>query len=128
MAPTESKQKHPHHKNLSKSNEKVSKKPTSGKKGKGHHPFMKKKVSKVDKEIKEIENMQKRLEEIKGLEEEERQKIIRFDSLPISNYTKQGNIDKFLQMIGLREAGFVEMTDIQRSALLSALDGFHFFS
>ena len=31
-------------------------------------------------------------------------------------------------MIGLREAGFVEMTDIQRSALLSALDGFHFFS
>ena len=89
---------------------------------------MKKKVSKVDKEIKEIENMQKRLEEIKGLEEEERQKIIRFDSLPISNYTKQGNIDEFLQMIGLREAGFVEMTDIQRSALLSALDGLHFFS
>ena len=30
-------------------------------------------------------------------------------------------------MIGLREAGFVEMTDIQRSALLSALDGFYFF-
>ena len=44
----------------------------------------------------EIENMQKRLEEIKGLEEEERQKIIRFDSLPISNYTKQGKCDEFL--------------------------------
>ena len=95
MAPTESKQKHPHHKKLSKSNEKGVKKPTSGKKGKGRHPFMKKKVSKVDKEIKEIENIQKRLEEIKGLEEEERKKIIRFDALPISNYTKQGRNSKY---------------------------------
>ena len=44
----------------------------------------------LEKEIKEIENIQKRLEEINALEEEERKKIIRFEALPISNYTKQG--------------------------------------
>lgn len=96
MSPSEKKQKHPHHKMAMKGKENKKALPKSKAKGKNNSHFGKKKVSKIDKEIKEIENIHKRLEEINALEEEERKKIVRFDALPISNYTKQGIFIRFV--------------------------------
>ena len=90
MSPSDKKQKHPHHKKAMKDKQNKAAVPKSKAKGKKNSNFSRKKVSKVDKEIKEIESIHKRLEEINAMEEEERKKIVRFDSLPISNYTKQG--------------------------------------
>lgn len=89
MSPSEKKQKHPHHKKAMKGKQNNAASLISKKKGK-NSSFGKRKVSKVDREIKEIESIHKRLEEINSLEESERKKIVRFDALPISNYTKQG--------------------------------------
>ena len=44
----------------------------------------------LDKEIKEIEGLQKRISELQALPEEEQKQYRRFDQLPLSNYTKQG--------------------------------------
>lgn len=126
MSPSDKKQKHPHHKKAMREKQKNLNFANSKKKGKKNGFRGKRKISKVDKEIKEIEAIHKRLAEINALEEEERRKIVRFDALPISNYTKQGTYIVVLPFVGLREAGFVEMTDIQRSSLLNALNGYTF--
>lgn len=87
---------------------------TFGKNKKGHKTFGYKKESKVDREIREIAQLQKQIEELSALPEEEKAKIKKFAELPISNYTKKG----------LNEAGFTEMTDIQQKSLISALMGY----
>lgn len=72
-----------------------------------------KRESKVDREIREITQLQKQIEELSALPEEERKNIKKFASLPISNYTKKG----------LTEAGFTEMTDIQQESLINSILG-----
>lgn len=59
-------------------------------KGKKNQRYYRKQLSKVDKEIKEIEGLQKRISELQALPEEEQKQYRRFDQLPLSNYTKQG--------------------------------------
>lgn len=61
-------------------------------KGKKNHRYYHKQLSKTDREIKEIEGLTKRLSELQALPEEERKQFKRFDQLPLSNYTKQGEI------------------------------------
>ena len=58
--------------------------------GKKNQRYYRKQLSKVDKEIKEIEGLQKRISELQVLPEEEQKQYRRFDQLPLSNYTKQG--------------------------------------
>ncbi len=59
-------------------------------KGKKNQKYYRKQLSKTDREIKEIEGLNKRLSELQALPEEERKQFRRFDQLPLSNYTKQG--------------------------------------
>lgn len=59
-------------------------------KGKNNQKYYRKQLSKTDREIKEIEGLNKRLSELQALPEEERKQFRRFDQLPLSNYTKQG--------------------------------------
>lgn len=85
-----------------------------GKNKKGNRSIGHKKESKIDREIREITQLQKQIEELSALPEEEKANIKKFEALPLSNYTKKG----------LNEAGFTEMTDIQQKSLISALMGF----
>lgn len=71
------------------------------------------KESKVDKEIKEIEKLNAILADLASSSEEEKTVMKKFEELPISQYTKTG----------LKEAGFVEMTEIQQSSILQSLEG-----
>lgn len=87
-----------------------------GKSKKGNKPVGHKKESKIDREIREITQLQKQIEELSALPEEEKAKIKKFAELPLSNYTKKG----------LNEAGFTEMTDIQQQSIINALMGFLF--
>ncbi|CBK23092.2 ATP-dependent RNA helicase DBP4 [Blastocystis hominis] len=84
-----------------------------GKNKKGNRSIGHKKESKIDREIREITQLQKQIEELSALPEEEKANIKKFEALPLSNYTKKG----------LNEAGFTEMTDIQQKSLISALMG-----
>ena len=94
----------------------------AGKKG-GKRYF--RKESKIDKEIKEIERLTARIAELAGLPEEEKTVIKKFEELPISQYTKTGEwcIIPF-HTLGLKEAGFTEMTEIQESSILPSLQGY----
>ena len=91
---------------------------------KGGKRFIRKE-SKIDKEIKEIQKLTTRLSELAGLPEEEKTVIKKFEELPISQYTKTGEwcIIKFYTL-GLKEAGFTEMTEIQESSILPSLQGY----
>ena len=58
-----------------------------GKKG-GRHSV--RKVSKVDKEIKEIEKLSAKIAEYTALPDEEKPTLKKFEELPISHYTLTG--------------------------------------
>ena len=81
--------------------------------------------SKIDKEIKEIERLSTRLSELAALQEEEKPVIKKFDDLPISQYTKTGEwYIVYFYCLGLKDAGFTEMTEIQVSSILPSLQGY----
>ena len=82
------------------------------------------KESKVDKEIKEIEKLNAILADLASSSEEEKTVMKKFEELPISQYTQTGLwcIVCFM-FLGLKEAGFVEMTEIQQSSILQSLEG-----
>ena len=81
------------------------------------------KESKVDKEIKEIEKLNAILADLASSSEEEKT-MKKFEELPISQYTKTGLwCIVCFTFLGLKEAGFVEMTEIQQSSILQSLEG-----
>ena len=81
------------------------------------------KESKVDKEIKEIEKLNAILADLASSSEEEKT-VMKFEELPISQYTKTGLwCIVCFTFLGLKEAGFVEMTEIQQSSILQSLEG-----
>ncbi len=82
------------------------------------------KESKVDKEIKEIEKLNAILADLASSSEEEKTVMKKFEELPISQYTKTGLwCIVCFTFLGLKEAGFVEMTEIQQSSILQSLEG-----
>lgn len=90
---------------------------------KGGKRFVRKE-SRIDKEIKEIEKLSARLSELAALPEEERVSLKKFEELPLSQYTKTGRwCNVVFDGVGLKEAGFTEMTEIQESSILPSLQG-----
>lgn len=85
------------------------------------------KESKVDKEIKEIEKLNAKIAELASSPEDEKTTLKKFEELPISQYTKTGLwcIGSFT-FLGLKEAGFVEMTEIQQASILQSLEGSYY--